>query len=414
MPELRLVLRNCGAIDPRNMDSHLAYDGFKALSRALNEMTPEQVVGVIKASGLRGRGGAGFPTGLKWELVGRGIEADKYLICNADEGEMGTFKDRYILSHDPFSLLEGIAIAGYAMGARKAYLYLRHEYTYLLELLQNAVRQIKEKGFLNQGKLNLDIEVRLGAGAYVCGEETALMESIEGKRGEVRYRPPFPPTSGLWQKPTSINNVETLMNVVPILLNGAAWFSGIGTERSKGTKVFSVSGDVQRPAVYEVPMGTPLRELVADLAGGSATKMVQVGGASGRVVPYQNISTPLAFEAVLGAGAVLVLNSSRSAVELAHSNMEFFREESCGKCTPCREGTLALLLILERFAKGRAQARDFAIMDDIASTMMLASLCGLGQAAPNSLVDTLHHFRHEYEACVQEGVTEKVKVEQVR
>ena len=294
MPEKRIVLRNCGVIDPRQITTYLDRDGFKALEKTTRELTGEQVIEEIKASGLRGRGGAGFPCGLKWELARKAHGDEKYVICNADEGEVGTFKDRYILENDPFTLIEAMAIAGYTIGAGRGYIYLRAEYHYLLELLTNAIGQAKEGGFLE----HFDIDIREGAGAYVCGEESALMDSIEGKRGEARYRPPFPPTKGLWGKPTIINNVETLMNIPQVILNGAHWFNQLGTERSKGTKVFSVSGDVKRPGVYELILGSPLRELVEDLALAEQVKMVQVGGATGRIIPGEMIDTPLAFETI--------------------------------------------------------------------------------------------------------------------
>ena len=288
MAEKRIVLKNCEIIDPRDITTYLDKDGFKALTKALKEMTPDGVIEAVKASGLRGRGGAGFPCGLKWELARKAQGDEKFVIGNADEGEVGTFKDRYILEYDPFSLVEAIAIAGYAIGARQAYIYLRAEYHYLLDLLTNAISQARERGFLE----HLDISIREGAGAYVCGEESALMDSIEGKRGEVRYRPPFPPTEGLWQKPTVINNVETLMNIPRIILNGADWFNQIGTERSKGTKVFSVAGDVEKPGVYELALGSQLRELVMDLAQAKKVKMIQVGGATGRIIPLQISECP--------------------------------------------------------------------------------------------------------------------------
>jgi NADH:ubiquinone oxidoreductase subunit F (NADH-binding) len=403
MPEHRIVLRNCGVIDPKDITTYLNHDGFKALPKVLAELTPEQVIEEIKKSRLLGRGGAGFPTGLKWEFANKAAGEEKYVICNADEGEVGTFKDKYILERDPFGLIEAMAIAGYAIGAGKGYIYLRAEYHYLLELLEGAIAQCEGEGFLTeQDSFTFDIEIREGAGAYVCGEETALMDSVEGKRGEPRYRPPFPPSQGLWEKPTIINNVETLMNVPSIILNGADWFNRIGTERSKGTKVFSVSGDVKAPGTYELVMGSPLRVLVEDLALAERVKMVQVGGATGRIIPYHLIETPLDFEDVLGAGAVIVLNEKRDVIDIVHRTVEFLAEESCGKCTPCREGTQLMLEILTRFWQGQGSKKDIEVLEDVASAMMLSSLCGLGQAAPNSVVDTLHHYREAYEARVQD------------
>ncbi|MDP7525850.1 MAG: NADH-ubiquinone oxidoreductase-F iron-sulfur binding region domain-containing protein [Dehalococcoidales bacterium] len=393
MLENRIVLKNCGVVDPGNITSYLEEDGFKAWQKASTEMTPEQVIEEMKASGLRGRGGAGFPCGVKWEMVRNAAGDEKYLICNADEGEVGTFKDRYMLENDPFSLIEGIVIATYAIGTRQAYIYLRAEYRFLLDSLTGAIAQAKENGFLE----HVNIAVREGVGAYICGEESALMDSIEGKRGEVRYRPPFPPTQGLRQKPTSINNVETLMNVPRIILNGAAWFNEMGTERSKGTKVFSVSGDVEKPGVYEMELGSQLRELVMDLAQARNVKLVQIGGATGRIVPAANLDTLLSFETVLGAGAVTVFDESRDVLDIVHRTAEFLAEESCGKCSPCREGTLAMAGILERLSGGEGRERDISVLGELSNAMMLASLCGLGQAAPNPVMDTLEHFLSDYE-----------------
>jgi NADH:ubiquinone oxidoreductase subunit F (NADH-binding) len=392
VPEKRVVLQNCGVIDPTDIASYIYRDGFKALKKAL-KLTGEQLIGEIKASGLRGRGGAGFPCGLKWELARKAPGDEKYVICNADEGEVGTFKDRYILENDPFSLIEGIAIAGYAIGAKKAYIYLRAEYHFLLDLLEKAIAQSKKKGFLK----HLDIEIRQGAGAYVCGEESALMDSIEGKRGEVRYRPPFPPTSGLWGKPTIINNVETLMNIPRIVLNGAEWFEQMGTERSKGTKVFSVSGDVKNPGVYELVLGSSLKELVEELAGAKKVQAVQVGGATGRIIPADKLDTPLSFETILGAGAVTVFDKSRDIIDIVHRTLEFLAEESCGKCAPCREGTEAMVEILGRFSKGEGREKDITVLSELAETMMLAAMCGLGQAAPIPVMDSLQYFRGAYD-----------------
>ncbi len=398
MPEKRIVLANCGVIDPKDIASYINRDGFKALKKAL-KLPAEQIIEEIKASGLRGRGGAGFPCGLKWELAQKAPGDEKYVICNADEGEVGTFKDRYILENDPFSLIEGIAIAGYAIGAKKAYIYLRAEYHFLLDSLEKAIAQAKKRGFLK----HLDIEIRQGAGAYVCGEESALMDSIEGKRGEVRYRPPFPPTKGLWGKPTIINNVETLMNIPRIMLNGAEWFSQMGTERSKGTKVFSVSGDVGKPGVYELVLGSSLKELVENLAGAEKIKAVQVGGATGRIIPGDKLDTSLSFETILGAGAVTVFNETRDIIDIVYRTLEFLAEESCGKCAPCREGTQVMVEILERFSKGEGLEKDITVLGELADTMMLASLCGLGQAAPIPVVDSLQHFRGTYDNRIRQS-----------
>ena len=399
MPQERVVLRNCGVIDPGRITTYLDRDGFKALGKVRRDMTPEEVINEVKASGLRGRGGAGFPCGLKWEGARKAPGDDKYVICNADEGEVGTFKDRYILEKDPFTLIEAMAIAGYTIGAEGGYIYLRAEYHHLFDLLQRAINQAKQSGFLD----GFDIEIREGAGAYICGEESALMDSIEGKRGEARYRPPFPITAGLWQKPTIINNVETLMNIPQIILNGANWFTKIGTERSKGTKVFSVSGDVQKSGVYELVLGSHLRELVEELALAGNIKMIQIGGATGRIIPYEMVDTPLSFETILGAGAVIVFDESRDAIDIVYRTMEFLTEESCGKCTPCRQGTEAILEILDRFYRGEGLKKDIRDLEDLSSVMMLSSLCGLGQAAPNAVTDSLQYFKDAYESRIAEN-----------
>jgi len=393
LPETRIVLKNCGVVTPGDIDSYLAQDGFKALQKIRDGMTPEQVIEELKTSGLRGRGGAGFPCGVKWEMARNAPGDVKYALCNADEGEVGTFKDRYIIENDPFSLVEGLAIAALTIGAEKAYIYLRAEYHFLLDRLNDAIKQAEERGFLT----GVDIEVREGAGAYICGEESALMDSIEGKRGEVRPRPPFPPTQGLRAAPTTINNVETLMNIPRIIFNGGEWFNQEGTERSKGTKVFSVCGDVTRPGVYEMALGSTLKELVVDLAGGENIKMVQIGGATGRIIPAADLDTELSFETILGAGAVTVYNESRDVVDIIHRTLEFLAEESCGKCSPCREGTLAMVSILEKFTLGHAKEKDITSLEQLSSAMMLSSLCGLGQAAPNPVMDSLQHFRSAFE-----------------
>jgi NADP-reducing hydrogenase subunit HndC len=391
--ERRLVLANCGVIDPRNIDTYLERDGFRALEHARSAMTPEQVIQAVRASGLRGRGGAGFDCGLKWSLAREAPGDEKFLICNADEGEVGTFKDRIILANDPFTLIEGMAIAGYAIGAKRAYLYLRAEYHHLLDLLTGAVDQARERGFLE----HMELQIREGAGAYVCGEESALMNSIEGRRGEPRFRPPFPPTEGLWGRPTIINNVETLMNIPTIIAEGPRWFSQIGTDRSKGTKVFSISGDVARPGVYELVMGSSLRELVVELAGAEEVKMVQVGGASGRIVPEAMLDTPLCYETVLGSGGVTVLDDSRCAIDMARRCIAFSADEACGQCTPCRDGLEAMVEIFDRLAHADGAERDIEALEDLSEAMMLSSLCGLGQGAPVPVLDSLRHFRHEYD-----------------
>jgi NADH-quinone oxidoreductase subunit F len=397
--ETRIVLRNCEVIDPGDIATYLKRDGFKALDTA-RKMGPEEVISQVKTSKLMGRGGAGFPCGVKWELARKAPGKEKFIICNADEGEVGTFKDRYIIQHDPFGLIEGLAIAAHAIGATKAYIYLRGEYHFLLDLLTGACDQVRQKDYLD----GLDIEIREGAGSYICGEESALMNSIEGKRPEARYRPPFPPSKGLWEKPTVINNVETLMNIPPIISQGASWFAGMGTKESTGTKVFSVSGDVQRPGVFEVVMGSSLSEVVTELAGATEVKMVQVGGATGGIVPASMIETPLSYETVLGSGAITVFDNTRDVIDFVYRTMEFLSEESCGKCAPCREGTEVMVEILGRLAKGEGVHEDIGVLEELSSVMMLSSLCGLGQAAPIPVLDTLKYFRNDYENRIKQSV----------
>jgi len=396
----QIVLKNCGRIDPKEITSSLENDGFRALEKAKEEMTPEKIIEEVTSSSLLGRGGAGFPCGLKWKLAKENPASEKFLICNADEGEVGAFKDRYILEHDPFTLIEAMAIAGLAVGAKKAFLYLRAEYHSFFDPLLDAIRQAKKKGFLK----HLEIDLREGAGAYMCGEESGLMNSVEGMRGEARYKPPFPPSQGLWGSPTVINNVETLMNVPSIILNGSQWFKKLGTDRSKGTKVFSVSGDVEKPGVYELELGSKLSELVVDLASAKKIKMVQVGGATGRIIPKAMIETPLSYETILGSGAVTVYDESRDVIDVMYRNMEFLAEESCGKCIPCREGTEAMVEILGRLAKGEGLKEDIEVLEDLSSVMMLSSLCGLGQAASVPVLDTLSSFRSEYENRIEQSI----------
>lgn len=399
MPEKKILSKNCGVIDPGDIESYLAQGGFKALEKARG-MSPEEVIAELKASGLRGRGGAGFPCGAKWELARGSRGEEKFLICNADEGEVGTFKDRYLLQHDPFSVLEGMAISGHAIGAREGYIYLRAEYHYLMEGLTRAISQCEEKGYLD----DLDLEIQEGAGAYICGEESALMNSIEGRRGEARFRPPFPPESGLFERPTVINNVETLANVPHIIQNGSGWYRAMGTAKSKGTKLFCVSGDVKAPGVYELELGCELKELVEDLAGAEEIKWVQVGGSTGGIVPFSRINTLLSYETVLGSGAVMVFNHQRDVLDFVYRTMEFLQEESCGKCTPCREGTEVMMEILGRLTQGEGSEQDLDNLESLSEVMMSASLCGLGQTAPVPVLDTLRYFREDYEKRIQLSV----------
>jgi NADH-quinone oxidoreductase subunit F len=398
VPEKKILLNNVDKVDPGDIGSYEDQGGFDALRKALG-MSPEAVTGEVKASGLRGRGGAGFPCGAKWEMARKSAGDEKVLICNADEGEVGTFKDRYILEHNPFALVEAMAIAAYAIGARKAYIYLRAEYRYLLKGVQEAIIQCKEKGYLK----DLEIEIQEGAGAYICGEESALMNSIEGKRGESRFRPPFPTESGLFEKPTIINNVETLCNVPHIIENGADWYQGLGTEQSKGTKLFCVSGDVQKPGVYEMEMGSDLSDLL-DLAGAKEIKWVQVGGSAGGIIPATNLETPLAYETILGSGAVMVFDESRDVIDFVYRTLLFLNEESCGKCTPCREGTEVMVEILGRLVNGEGMAEDMDVLEELSETMRLSALCGLGQSAPIPVLDTLRYFRQDYENRISQSL----------
>jgi NADP-reducing hydrogenase subunit HndC len=406
----RIVLRNCGQIDPNSIDEYISRGGYQALRRALLQKDPGAVIATIKDSGLRGRGGAGFPTGLKWELAAKAEGHPKFVICNADEGEPGTFKDRLILEGDPHSVIEGMAIAAYAIGASKGYLYIRGEYGQSLETITNAIRQARAAGFLGSdivgSGFSFDLAVRSGAGAYVCGEETALMESIEGKRGESRVKPPYPTDEGLWGKPTVINNVETLANVAPILENGADWFRQFGTPKSPGTKVFTLTGDVMKRGLVEVPMGTTLRTLVFEIGGGIPRgrkfKMAQTGGSSGGCLPASLLDVPLDFDSLravdsaLGSGALLVVDDSHCIVDVVKSFMKFFEHESCGKCTPCREGTHRLTCLVEKIAAEEATHEDLDLLHRLCTVMERSCLCGLGQAAPKPILTTLKYFRDEY------------------
>ncbi|MBI5957078.1 MAG: NADH-quinone oxidoreductase subunit NuoF [Chloroflexi bacterium] len=410
--ERPIVLANYGRVDPERIEDYLAQGGYAAARKALTQMTPEQVVDEIKRSGLRGRGGAGFPTGLKWEFTAKAPGQAKYIVANADESEPGTFKDRLILEGDPHRLLEAMTIAGYAVGAAVGYIYVRGEYAHGAQRLERALQQAREQGCLGAtlfgSGFSFDIHLHRGAGAYVCGEETALLESIEGRRGEPRLRPPYPPSFGLWGQPTVINNVETLANVPPIIANGADWYRGFGTERSPGTKVFTLSGRVARRGAVEAPMGITLRQVIQDfgggLSGGRAFKLAQVGGSSGALVPPSLLDVPMDYDslaevgATMGSGAVLVGDDRVCVVDLLKATMRFFAYESCGKCTPCRLGTARLYEILSRLVRGEGQASDLEDMDVIARNMALASYCGLGQAAPTAVLSALKHFRAEVEA----------------
>lgn len=414
--QYRIALRNCGVIDPENIDEYIAFDGYKALAKVLTEMTPQEVIEVVKKSGLRGRGGGGFPTGLKWEFTAKSQGDQKYVICNADEGDPGAFMDRSVLEGDPHSVLEAMAIAGYAIGANQGYIYVRAEYPIAVQRLEVAIKQAREYGVLGKNifgtGFDFDIEVRLGAGAFVCGEETALMNSIEGKRGMPRPKPPFPAQSGLWGKPTVINNVETYANIPPIILNGAEWFASIGTEKSKGTKVFALGGKIRNTGLVEVPMGITLREIIYEIGGGIPNgkkfKAVQTGGPSGGCIPAEHLDTPIDYDtltalgSMMGSGGMIVMDEDNCMVDVARFYLEFTQDESCGKCTPCRIGTKRLLEILEKITEGKGTEEDLAKLEELSIQIKNTALCGLGQTAPNPVLSTLKYFRHEYEAHVKE------------
>ena len=406
----RIALKNCGIINPEDIDEYIAFDGYKALEKVLLKMTPYEVIGEITKSGLRGRGGAGFPTGRKWMTAKEQGNEQKYIICNADEGDPGAFMDRSILEGDPHSVLEAMEIAGYAIGANQGYVYVRAEYPIAVKRLKIAIDQARRYGLLGKNifntGFNFDIDIRLGAGAFVCGEETALLESIEGKRGQPRVKPPYPAVSGLWGKPTVINNVETLANVTRILLNGSEWFSQIGTKNSKGTKVFALGGNVNNVGLVEVPMGTTLREIVFDIGGGIPNgrkfKAAQTGGPSGGCIPKEHLDTPIDYESLkqigsmMGSGGLIVMDDTKCMVCLAKFYLQFTVSESCGKCTPCRIGTKRMLEILERLCSGEGDMIDIYKLEKLAVNIQKASICGLGQSAPNPVLSTLKYFREEF------------------
>ncbi|MCK4241255.1 MAG: NADH-quinone oxidoreductase subunit NuoF [Candidatus Atribacteria bacterium] len=413
--ESRVVLQNCGIINPESIEEYKLKGGYTALSKAIKEMTPQEVINEVKNSKLVGRGGAAFPTGLKWEFSFRTIKKPKYIICNADEGEPGTFKDRLVLENDPHKIVEAMVIAAYAVGAEYGYIYIRGEYGLSIKRINLAINKARENNFLGENILgtnfSFDIEVREGAGAYICGDETALMESIEGKRGEPRLKPPYPPTSGLWNKPTVINNVETLSNVPPIILKGADWYNKIGLAESTGTKILTLLGDVKNQGAVEVPLGTNLKDIIYDIGGGikegKKLKMVQLGGPSGSCLSPDMVDVSLDYKVLaqaglnLGSGVVLVLNEDRCIVDTVRNMARFFRHESCGKCTPCREGTNMIYNLLTKIALGKGKDNDLETLKSLGETMKDASFCGLGQSAPNSLLDTLKLFTNEYAQHIQ-------------
>ena len=411
--QMRIALRNCGVINPEKIDEYIARDGYFALGKVLTEMSREEVVQTILDSGLRGRGGAGFPTGLKWKFA-MGSEGQKYVCCNGDEGDPGAFMDRSILEGDPHAVLEAMAIAGYAIGADQGYIYIRAEYPIAVRRLEIAIEQARDYGLLGDNILGtgfkFDIELRLGAGAFVCGEETALMTSIEGKRGEPRPRPPFPAVKGLFAKPTILNNVETYANIAQIILNGADWFKSIGTEKSSGTKVFALGGKITNTGLVEVPMGTTLREVIEEIGGGIPNgkkfKAAQTGGPSGGCLPAQLIDTPIDFDnliaagSMMGSGGLIVMDEDTCMVDLAKFFLEFTVDESCGKCAPCRIGTVRMLEILNKITDGNGELEDLDKLEELANYIKSASLCGLGQTAPNPVLSTLRFFRDEYVAHI--------------
>ena len=418
--QTRIALRNVGLINPESIEEYIARDGYFALGKVLNEMTPEEVIQVIKESGLRGRGGAGFPTGLKWEFTRKAGGADerteKYVVCNADEGDPGAFMDRSILEGDPHSIIEAMAIAAYAIGAGQGYIYVRAEYPLAVARMKQAIAKAREYGLLGQNIMgtgfSFDLEIRVGAGAFVCGEETALIASIEGKRGEPRMKPPFPATSGLWGKPTLINNVETFANIPVIILKGAQWFSRIGTEKSKGTKVFAIAGKINTTGLVEVPMGTTLRKIIFELGGGIPNgkkfKAAQTGGPSGGCLTEKHLDTPVDYESLqaagsmMGSGGLIVMDEDTCMVDVARFFLEFNQDESCGKCVPCRIGTKHMLEILTRITEGKGEEGDLETLEELAKVIASSSLCGLGQSAPNPVLSTLRNFRDEYEAHIKE------------
>jgi NADH:ubiquinone oxidoreductase subunit F (NADH-binding)/(2Fe-2S) ferredoxin/Pyruvate/2-oxoacid:ferredoxin oxidoreductase delta subunit len=414
--EVRVVLRNCGKIDPENIEDYIAEDGYQALAKVLTEMSPDAVIETVMRSGLRGRGGAGFSAGKKWALARDSIGSTKYIICNADEGDPGAFMNRRVLEGDPHSVIEGMIIAAYAIGASYGYIYCRAEYPIAVRTLNIAIKQARNLGLLGENifgsEFSFDLEVRQGAGAFVCGEETALIASIEGKRGEPRPRPPFPAQKGVWGKPTSNNNVETYANVPQIILRGPEWFSQMGTEKSKGTKTFALAGDVKHTGLIEVPFGITLREIIYDVGGGikdnKGFKAIQTGGPMGGCLPAEYLDLPVDYESlnqagsIMGSGGMVVMDEETCMVDIARYFMDFTQDESCGKCVPCRVGTRRLLEILQRICAGEGKDGDIETLELLCEQIRSTSLCGLGQGAPNPVITTLKHFRHEYEAHIYE------------
>ena len=410
-----VVLENCGVVDPDRIESYIAADGYLALRNVLREMTPHDVVAALVKSGLRGRGGAGYPTGLKWTTVAKTKSTRKFVICNADEGDPGAFMDRSVLESDPHRVIEGMIIAAYAVGAEQGYIYVRAEYPLAIKRLQTAIRQAKQMGLLGSGifesPFTFNIDIRIGAGAFVCGEETALMASVEGRRGQPRPRPPFPAESGLFGQPTLINNVDTFANVPPIILKGADWFASLGTEKSKGTKVFALAGKINHTGLIEVPMGTTLRQIVEEMGAGApegnAVKAVQTGGPSGGCIPASELDTSVDYESltklgsIMGSGGMIVMDQTTHRVDVARFFLEFCMDESCGKCVPCRAGTAQMHHLLKKILDRRATAKDLRLLEELCEMVKSTSLCGLGQTAPNPVLSTLRFFRQEYLELLQ-------------
>ncbi len=409
-----IVRRHCGLINPDRIEDYIAVGGYRSLYHVIHEMTPAEVINAITRSGLRGRGGAGYPTGLKWATVAKSPGERKFVICNADEGDPGAFMDRSILESDPHLVLEGMAIAAYAVGAEQGFIYVRGEYPLAIERLQKAIAQARRHGLLGaqifESGFNFRVDIRVGAGAFVCGEETALIASIEGRRGQPRPRPPYPAESGLWGMPTLINNVETFANVTAIIEKGPEWYSSIGTEKSKGTKIFALTGKIRNTGLIEVPMGITLREIVEEMGGGtpdgSPVKAVQTGGPSGGCIPASLFDTPVDYESlaavgsIMGSGGMVVMDAHTNMVDVARFYMEFCKDESCGKCIPCRVGTVQLFNMLTKLRNGQAKPSDLSKIEELCELMRETSLCGLGQSAPNPVLSTLHYFRHEYEQLI--------------
>jgi len=414
--QTRIALRNTGIINPESVEEYIARDGYRALGKVLTEMSPQDVIDTVKKSGLRGRGGAGFSTGMKWQFTAQATGSPKYVVCNADEGDPGAFMDRSVLEGDPHTVLEAMSICGYAIGSNQGYVYVRAEYPLAVERLSLAIEKARELGLLGKNifgtGFDFDVEIRVGAGAFVCGEETALLASIEGKRGEPRPRPPFPANAGLFGKPTVINNVETWANLPPIILNGSEWYAAIGTEKSKGTKVFALAGKINNTGLVEVPMGTSLREIIFDIGGGipkgKKFKAAQTGGPSGGCIPAEHLDTPADYESlatlgtIMGSGGLIIMDEDTCMVDLAKFFIEFVQDESCGKCSPCRIGTKRMLEILERITKGEGKEGDIELLIELSNGIKSSALCGLGQTAPNPVLSTIRYFRNEYEEHIKD------------